>query len=202
MNVSAGLWYTLAREPISLSNSSSMAGGTVVRGREIGGRCVITTDFAKYISHEGRRMGVKEHTRAAPVSVDNSLQYIYARSRTSGESHLVARSSVRCRSACVWSGRLRKDLTTAVSVWSSTCLLISTQSKYFQSAGKQHMEGEYRTYGVCIIPKRIHKYCKQVDSIVDLLCILANDPDKRGFRLRFVQLFEVGTESRDDAFVC
>lgn len=64
------------------------------------------------------------------------------------------------------------------------------------------MEGEYRTYGVCIIPKRIHKYCKQVDSIVDLLCILANDPDKRGFRLRFVQLFEVGTESRDDAFVC
>ena len=43
---------------------------------------------------------------------------MYARSRTSGESHLVARSSVRCKSACVWSGRLRNDLTTAVSVWS------------------------------------------------------------------------------------
>lgn len=36
--VSDGLWYTLARLEISPSSSSSRAGATVVRGREIGGR--------------------------------------------------------------------------------------------------------------------------------------------------------------------
>lgn len=54
MNVSAGLWYTLARELISLSNSSSMAGETVVRGRDIGGRCVITTDFPNTLAMRGQ----------------------------------------------------------------------------------------------------------------------------------------------------
>src|SRR5258706_15731685 len=141
----------------------------------------------------------EEHTRAAPVSVDNSLQYIYARSRTSGESHLVARSSVRCKSACVWSGRLRNDLTTAVSVWSWTYLSLSTESNITRA--RESADERERTHGVCIIPKRVHKCCKQLHGIVDLLCVLADDPDERCFRLRFVQFFEVGTQRGDGAFV-
>jgi hypothetical protein len=46
-NVSAGLWYTLASDPISPMSSSRTAGETVVRGRDIGGRCAITTAYSR-----------------------------------------------------------------------------------------------------------------------------------------------------------
>ena len=46
-NVSSGLWYTLAREEISPISSSSNAGDTVVRWREIGGRCASMTDYTE-----------------------------------------------------------------------------------------------------------------------------------------------------------
>jgi hypothetical protein len=42
-NVSAGLWYTLARVDISPSSSSSTCGDTVILGGDIGGRIASTT---------------------------------------------------------------------------------------------------------------------------------------------------------------
>ena len=43
MNVSAGLWYTLAKVETSPSSSSNNAVVTVVRGIDIGGLCARTT---------------------------------------------------------------------------------------------------------------------------------------------------------------
>jgi hypothetical protein len=43
MKVAAGLWYTLAKDEISPSNSSRIAGAIVVCGRLIGGLIDRTT---------------------------------------------------------------------------------------------------------------------------------------------------------------
>ena len=116
-NVSDGLWYTLAKLEISPRSSSSKAGDTVVCGKDIGGRRASTTACQQkneVVNYTTERHGL---TLAAPGSVDNSRQYMYARSRTSGESQsFVAVLRTRCTIPWDESGFCKKSFTTAVNV--------------------------------------------------------------------------------------
>jgi len=78
------------------------------------------------------------HTLAAPGSVESRRQYIYARSRTSGESHsFVAVFSTRCTTPCDESGFFKYNFTTAVSVCNCTYDVILSLLIYKAQVGKR-----------------------------------------------------------------
>jgi hypothetical protein len=48
------------------------------------------------------------------------------------------------------------------------------------------------TYGVRLLHESIHENCQQLVSIIDLVRVLSDDPDQRGFGIRFIKFIEVG----------
>lgn len=57
------------------------------------------------------------------------------------------------------------------------------------------------TYGVRFLHESIHENCQQLVSIIDLVRVLSDDPDQRGFGIRFVKFIEVGTQRWNDALI-
>lgn len=57
-------------------------------------------------------------------------------------------------------------------------------------------------YLVRLLGEGVHKYPQQFIRIVDLVSILANDPNEGRFRFRLIQLFQICAECGDYSFVC
>jgi hypothetical protein len=56
-------------------------------------------------------------------------------------------------------------------------------------------------HGVLLVDEVVEERAEQLLGVLDLLCVLAQDPDERGLGLRLVQVLQIGAERRDDALV-
>lgn len=56
-------------------------------------------------------------------------------------------------------------------------------------------------YLVRLLGERVHKYPQQFICVVDLVGILANNPNQGRFRFWLIQLFQISAKCRDYTFV-
>jgi hypothetical protein len=58
------------------------------------------------------------------------------------------------------------------------------------------------TNSIRLLYEGFYENVEQLVSVVDLVGVFANDPDKRCFGLRLVKLVEIRAQGRNNAFVC
>ena len=58
------------------------------------------------------------------------------------------------------------------------------------------------TYGVGLFREGVDEDTEELISVVDLLRVFADDPDKRRLGLGLVKLVEIRAQRGDDTFVC
>lgn len=56
-------------------------------------------------------------------------------------------------------------------------------------------------YRIAFLSESLQERSQQLIGILNLLCVLADEPNQRGFGLGLVQLLKVGTECGDDTFI-
>lgn len=56
-------------------------------------------------------------------------------------------------------------------------------------------------YSVAFLSESLQERPQQLIRILNLLCVLANEPNQRGLGLRLIQFLKIGTERGDDTFV-
>lgn len=57
------------------------------------------------------------------------------------------------------------------------------------------------TYGIRLLHESIHENSQQFISVIDLVRVLSDNPNQRGFGFRFIEFIEVGAQRRNNALV-
>jgi hypothetical protein len=57
------------------------------------------------------------------------------------------------------------------------------------------------THRIALLFECLEEDAEELIGIVDLFSVLSDDPNERCLGFRLVQLFQIGAECRDDAFV-
>jgi hypothetical protein len=58
------------------------------------------------------------------------------------------------------------------------------------------------THRIRLVHEAFYENVEQLVGVVDLVGVFPDNPNERCFRLRLVELVEVGTQRRDHALVC
>lgn len=56
-------------------------------------------------------------------------------------------------------------------------------------------------YRIAFFSERLQEGSQQLIGILNLLCVLADEPNQRGLGLGLVQLLKVGAQCGDDTFI-